>query len=256
MAVGGEMSEKLVNQRIRDRCPACGGPDLFVGTGGYLTCSLIGCPDPTAAHKLLSGRTPPPEPGEAARRWARKITQMLKAGKWMQGDIERMLQQAIDESRGRRTPRPCPRCKAFLNWYPGEYGDWKCGGSDHPEGKCLFFDYELDMIYHRRASQQAGGEPARALLEAINCLYLEADASIADDIMEKARQAIDESRGQEWVSVEERPPEEARAVIVPGGCALRMGNEWFTFMDNPKVERIQWEVTHWQPLPSPPKDPA
>jgi hypothetical protein len=36
--------------RLADRCPACGGTTLFVGSGGWITCSLIGCPDPTMDH--------------------------------------------------------------------------------------------------------------------------------------------------------------------------------------------------------------
>jgi hypothetical protein len=36
-------------------CPACGHPTLFLGAGGYVTCSLIDCPDPEAATKLLEG---------------------------------------------------------------------------------------------------------------------------------------------------------------------------------------------------------
>lgn len=32
--------------RIVDRCPTCGSQSLFIGTGGYLTCSVIGCKEP------------------------------------------------------------------------------------------------------------------------------------------------------------------------------------------------------------------
>lgn len=34
-------------------CPACGNPVLILGEGGYVTCSLIDCPDPEAVTKLL-----------------------------------------------------------------------------------------------------------------------------------------------------------------------------------------------------------
>lgn len=34
-------------------CPACGHPVLILGEGGYITCSLIDCPDPEAVTKLL-----------------------------------------------------------------------------------------------------------------------------------------------------------------------------------------------------------
>lgn len=39
--------KELENPRIATRCPACGGSTLFIANGNWLTCSLIGCPDPT-----------------------------------------------------------------------------------------------------------------------------------------------------------------------------------------------------------------
>lgn len=43
--------------RILGRCPSCQSSNLFRGHGGYVTCGLIGCKDPGAAHDLLmSGR--------------------------------------------------------------------------------------------------------------------------------------------------------------------------------------------------------
>lgn len=38
---------------IQGRCPACRGDSLFTGTGGYVTCSRIECPNPSAADQLL-----------------------------------------------------------------------------------------------------------------------------------------------------------------------------------------------------------
>lgn len=40
--------------KINTPCPACGSCTLIVGSGGYLVCSLLGCPDPTAVDQLLS----------------------------------------------------------------------------------------------------------------------------------------------------------------------------------------------------------
>lgn len=34
-------------------CVACGHPTLFLGEGGYITCSLDGCPDPGATQEAL-----------------------------------------------------------------------------------------------------------------------------------------------------------------------------------------------------------
>lgn len=41
---------------VKGCCPACGTAGLFLGDGGYVTCSLIGCPEPDAASTLLERR--------------------------------------------------------------------------------------------------------------------------------------------------------------------------------------------------------
>lgn len=38
---------------IQGRCPACRGDSLFIGSGGYITCSRLDCPNPSAADELL-----------------------------------------------------------------------------------------------------------------------------------------------------------------------------------------------------------
>jgi len=43
---------------VQGRCPACHGKSLFLGDGGYVTCSRIDCPEPDAASTLLE--TPAP----------------------------------------------------------------------------------------------------------------------------------------------------------------------------------------------------
>jgi Lar family restriction alleviation protein len=56
--------------------------------------------------------------------------------------------------------------------------------------------------------------------------------------------------GGGWVSVGERMPEPHSPVIVDGGCAYYEGNgKWHSLMSR---SEIQWEVTHWQPLPPSP----
>ncbi len=39
-------------ERISAPCPACGG-GVFIGGGGYLTCSVLRCPAPDAPHQAL-----------------------------------------------------------------------------------------------------------------------------------------------------------------------------------------------------------
>lgn len=36
------------------KCPTCGGESLFVGKGGYMTCSYIPCPEPDYEKGLQS----------------------------------------------------------------------------------------------------------------------------------------------------------------------------------------------------------
>lgn len=45
--------------KVQGRCPACGRDSLFLGSGGYVTCSIIGCSKPDAATDVLS-RIPAP----------------------------------------------------------------------------------------------------------------------------------------------------------------------------------------------------
>jgi hypothetical protein len=45
---------------VRGRCPACGRESLFLGSGGYVTCRQLACPEPDAASTLLEQRPAPP----------------------------------------------------------------------------------------------------------------------------------------------------------------------------------------------------
>ncbi|MFJ2675094.1 DUF6085 family protein [Streptomyces sp. NPDC087525] len=38
---------------VQGHCPACRGTSLFLGSGGYVTCSRLDCPEPDAASTLL-----------------------------------------------------------------------------------------------------------------------------------------------------------------------------------------------------------
>lgn len=49
--------------KVQGRCPSCHLTTLFLGSGGYVTCSLIGCPDPTSATALLAPTPAPTEEG-------------------------------------------------------------------------------------------------------------------------------------------------------------------------------------------------
>lgn len=44
--------------QIEGRCFACGGQTLFVGEGGYITCSYLSCPNPSAVNQVLLNKLP------------------------------------------------------------------------------------------------------------------------------------------------------------------------------------------------------
>lgn len=42
-----------MSDKVRGHCPACGRRSLFVGSGGYITCSISECQNPTALADTL-----------------------------------------------------------------------------------------------------------------------------------------------------------------------------------------------------------
>ena len=51
MPYSKEAKMKL-SDRINMRCPSCNGHAIFIGKGGYLTCSYVDCPEPDIAKKV------------------------------------------------------------------------------------------------------------------------------------------------------------------------------------------------------------
>lgn len=45
--------------KIADRCPSCGG-SLFIGTGGWITCSNLGCKEPGLTRAIEALKKKPP----------------------------------------------------------------------------------------------------------------------------------------------------------------------------------------------------
>ena len=67
-----------------------------------------------------------------------------------------------------------------------------------------------------------------------------------------------ELKDREWISCEDRLPDDLDLVIVRGGVGYYCYGEdrWFTKLEqdiNGDDRPIQWKVTHWQPLPEDPK---
>jgi len=54
-----QLQERIIHlesqlTQIRTRCPSCGSQTLFIGTGGHLTCSLIGCKEPVVERAITA----------------------------------------------------------------------------------------------------------------------------------------------------------------------------------------------------------
>lgn len=47
------MPEQIGFPTVQGHCPACHRESLFLGSGGYVTCARIECPEPDAASTLL-----------------------------------------------------------------------------------------------------------------------------------------------------------------------------------------------------------
>ncbi len=82
---------------------------------------------------------------------------------------------------------------------------------------------------------------------------------LADDVMEIITHGV---TVQEWISVKDRLPEYsndgfADAVLVTDGFVQHMayfvGGEW-RFAESGEIKEPMWyRITHWMPLPQPPK---
>ncbi|WP_109000813.1 hypothetical protein [Streptomyces rishiriensis] len=62
---------------VKGRCPACGRASLFLGNGGYVTCSVIECAEPDAASTLL----------EPAEPWLTDSARIGRALIWSWSDV-------------------------------------------------------------------------------------------------------------------------------------------------------------------------
>jgi hypothetical protein len=60
----------------------------------------------------------------------------------------------------------------------------------------------------------------------------------------------------EWISVKDRLPEIGETVIVHGGIAYRIEDEWISQTGFANGRPIMWPVTHWMPMPEPPQEPS
>lgn len=62
--------------KVKGQCPGCSNESLFLAVGGYVTCSYIPCPNPTAASDLLTTHdiNVKPVPTKATEALKREVT--------------------------------------------------------------------------------------------------------------------------------------------------------------------------------------
>lgn len=87
----------------------------------------------------------------------------------------------------------------------------------------------------------------------LNMIY-QVSEQYATSQTETLKKEIEELRKErEWISVEDELPKEFASVLVVGddirSCALYKDKKFYSDFPLPKNE----EVTHWMPLPTPPK---
>lgn len=68
-----------MSERVVGRCPMGCGETLFLGSGGYVTCSWVECPQPDAASDLLEG----PHGTE----WGKRAHPADHLPGWVAGDV-------------------------------------------------------------------------------------------------------------------------------------------------------------------------
>ncbi|MFF1284395.1 hypothetical protein ACFVY4_27085 [Streptomyces sp. NPDC058299] len=90
---------------VKGICPACGHPSLFLGSGGYVTCSAAECREPDAASTVL-------EQGVPSSAFEESREYKVVGGWGVDGarDAEharRLVRQALAE---------CPGCGAEASW--------------------------------------------------------------------------------------------------------------------------------------------
>lgn len=63
---------------------------------------------------------------------------------------------------------------------------------------------------------------------------------------------LEEFLSPKWIKCSDRLPEDYDIVIISGGLGYFTGKKWISVIGT-EYNEIQWEVTHWMPLPSCPK---
>lgn len=113
---------------------------------------------------------------------------------------------------------------------------------------------------YRGETQQ---EPSKGAMRAANRAFdnlfawLEDTYNVPANVSREhfARIIDEETQRPEWIECSERMPEEQTTVLVDGGIGYWNGEQWRSLTQQPYPGRIiEWEVTHWLPLPPSPED--
>lgn len=72
---------------VTPRCPSCGGQTLFIGKGGHLTCSVIGCKEPGVERAINNLRSEV----ERLRAKLERAREALHKNELTFGDFEKAL---------------------------------------------------------------------------------------------------------------------------------------------------------------------
>ena len=108
-----------------------------------------------------------------------------------------------------------------------------------------------------KANRNAALEENAGLMKMLKAYA--AKAKERDETIAEMQKELDQVKAEaivsKWVSVDERLPDEDKAVIVYGGCAFLHLGCWYSYLehDGHSYRPIQWEVTHWMPLPPVPE---
>ena len=103
---------------VQGRCPACNGASLFLGSGGYVTCARLDCPNPTAADDLLHGEQPGPAGTEGTE--AAKTTRVFAA---LHQSAEQDVTRVIDLYEQWVKAGPPPLGTLINRWWDGRLAE-------------------------------------------------------------------------------------------------------------------------------------
>lgn len=123
--------------RIRTRCPSCGHETLFISPSGHLTCSLIGCKDPTLINRIGEDRIQPKPPGNAQATGGEaeisfQASSALGAAEMLLSDIEKDFREKGEVEISNQLYERIVAVLEFLQAVPNDHPAQVEGGATSP----------------------------------------------------------------------------------------------------------------------------